>query len=304
VPRVLVCDHVEISQLGLGTDFQVDYRPTITHEELIASVADYDVLVVRSRTKVDRAVLEKATDLKLIARPGTGLDNIDVDTAKSKGVSVVNSPESLVEAVAEHVLLLMLALARRVTFADQSVRGGKWEKEKLMGSELKGKTLGIVGFGRIGHRIGELGQALGMNTLVYDVVPISPDSLLKLGAKVVDLDSLLSLSDFVTLHVPMTTETKHMLDSKRISLMKSSAFIVNASRGGVIDEVALASSLRNGSLAGAALDVFESEPPSGGILVAPNTILTPHIGGQTAEAQVDAIAVVGQKIVGFFRAKS
>ena len=304
MPRVLVCDHVEISQLGLGTDFQVDYRPTITHEELIASVADYDVLVVRSRTKVDRAVLEKATDLKLIARPGTGLDNIDVDTAKSKGVSVVNSPESLVEAVAEHVLLLMLALARRVTFADQSVRGGKWEKEKLMGSELKGKTLGIVGFGRIGHRIGELGQALGMNTLVYDVVPISPDSLLKLGAKVVDLDSLLSLSDFVTLHVPMTTETKHMLDSKRLSLMKSSAFIVNASRGGVIDEVALASSLRNGSLAGAALDVFESEPPSGGILVAPNTILTPHIGGQTAEAQVDAIAVVGQKIVGFFRAKS
>jgi len=143
-----------------------------------------------------------------------------------------------------------------------------------------------------------------MNTLVYDVVPISPDSLLKLGAKVVDLDSLLSLSDFVTLHVPMTTETKHMLDSKRLSLMKSSAFIVNASRGGVIDEVALASSLRNGSLAGAALDVFESEPPSGGILVAPNTILTPHIGGQTAEAQVDAIAVVGQKIVGFFRAKT
>ena len=291
---------MEISQLGLGADFQVDYRPGISKDELLAAVPEYEVLVVRSRTKVDRAVVERGTRLRLIARSGTGLDNVDQDAAKARGVAVANSPESLVEAVAEHVLLLMLGLARKVIAADQSVRSGKWEKEKLLGSELRGKTLGVVGFGRIGRRIGELGRALGMMVLAYDVVPVPSDQLEKAGARVVGLESLLGASDYVTLHVPLTPETRHLLDSGRLSLMKKTAFIINASRGGVIDEDALASSLGQGTIGGAALDVFETEPPTGGILTAPNTILTPHIGGQTAEAQFDAIAVVGQKIRAFF----
>lgn len=295
-----MCDHVEIEQLGLGDGFEIDYRPTITREELLAVVADYEVLVVRSRTRVDRAVLDKGIHLRLVARPGTGLDNVDLDVAKSKGVAVVNSPESLVEAVAEHVLLLMLALVRKVTIADQSVRGGKWEKEKLMGAELRGKTLGVVGFGRIGRRIGELGRALGMSLLVYDVIPIPSDLLETLGARVVELDSLFRSADFITFHVPMTPETKHLVNSTKLSLMKRTAFIINASRGGVIDESALALALESGALGGAALDVFEAEPPTGEIVSAPNTILTPHIGGQTVEAQVNAIAVVGEKIRTFF----
>jgi D-3-phosphoglycerate dehydrogenase len=298
--RVLVSDHVEIAKLSLGPGFEVDYRPGIQRDELMKLIGGYDALVVRSRTKVDKELLDRAQKLKLVARPGTGLDNVDVDYAKSKGVQVVNSPESLVEAVAEQVLLLMLALSRKLPMAASTTAAGKWEKEALQGVELKGKTLGIVGFGRIGRRIGELARVLGMRILVYDVIPIPQDVVAQVGCRVVALDELLASSDYITLHVPMTEQTRHMLDGKRLSMMKRSAFLVNTSRGGVVDERALTESLKQGKLAGAALDVFEKEPPTGEILTAPNAILTPHIGGQTAEAQSDAIAVVGEKLKVFF----
>ena len=260
----------------------------------------YDALIVRSRTKVDRDVLERGLRLKLVARPGTGLDNIDVDFAKSKGVAVVNSPESLVEGVAEHVVLLMLALSRKLVAADVGTKAGKWEKNALMGREMKGKTLGIVGLGRIGRRIAEIGKTLGMAVLFYDVITIPPDVVASLGAKVVGLDEIFSTSDFITLHVPMTPDTAHMVGAERFAQMKKSACIVNTSRGGVIDEEALAGALKEGRIAGAALDVFEKEPPTGAILTAPNAILTPHIGGQTEEAQTNAITVIGEKVRTFF----
>ncbi len=298
--KVLVSDHVEIDKLSLGSGFEVDYKPGIQRDDLMKLIGGYDALVVRSRTKVDRELLDRAQKLKLVARPGTGLDNVDVEYAKSKGVQVMNSPESLVEAVAEQVLLLMLALSRKLPMAASTTASGKWEKEALQGVELKGKTLGIVGFGRIGKRIGELARVLGMKILVYDVIPIPQDVVAQVGCKVVALDELLAASDYVTLHVPMTEQTRHMLDGKRLSMMKKSAFLVNTSRGGVIDEHALTESLKQGKLAGAALDVFEREPPTGEILTAPNAILTPHIGGQTAEAQSDAIAVIGEKMKAFF----
>lgn len=298
--KVLVCDHVEIGQLALGSSFQIDYRPGIQKEELLKVVGGYDALVVRGRTKVDRDVLDKAARLRLVARAGTGLDNVDVEYAKSKGVEVVNSPESLVEAVAEHVTLLMLAMSRKLVAADQTTKAGKWEKESLLGIELKGKTLGIVGLGRIGRRIGEIADVLGMSLLVYDVIPIPAEVIAKLHCKVVGIDEVFSRADYVTLHVPMTDQTRHMVDSKRLSSMKSNAFLINTSRGGVIDEAALVTALKQGVIAGAALDVFEKEPPSGEILSAPNTILTPHIGGQTVEAQVSAITVVGEKVRIFF----
>lgn len=298
--KVLICDHVEVGELGLGPSIAVDYRPTISRDELLAVAKDYDALIIRSRTKVDKAVLDSAARLRLVARPGTGLDNVDVEYAKVKGVAVVNSPESLVEAVAEHVLLLMLGLSRKVVPADASTKAGRWEKNALMGRELKGKVLGIVGLGRIGRRIGEVAKVIGMSILVYDVIALTQPVLDSLGARVVALDELFSSSDFITLHVPMTPETARLVGAERISIMKKGAVLVNTSRGGVVDEEALASALREGRIGGAALDVFEKEPPTGAILSAPNTILTPHIGGQTEEAQANAITVIGEKVRTFF----
>ena len=300
---MIVCDHVDVDSLSLGSGFEVDYRPEITREELLKAAGDYECIIVRSRTKVDREVLDKATKLKLVARPGTGLDNVDVEYAKTKGVQVVNSPESLVEAVAEHVVLLMLALSRKVVEADVSTKKGLWEKNALIGRELRGKTLGIVGMGRIGRRIAEISHSMGMSMMVYDVIPIPQDVLSSVGAKVVTLDELFGFSDYVTLHVPMTPETKHMVDAARLAGMKDGACLINTSRGGVVDEAALAAALEAGKMGGAALDVFEKEPPTGPILKAPRTILTPHIGGQTAEAQADAIKVVGSKVRAFFSGK-
>ena len=293
---VLICDAVEVDALGLGDDFEIDYSPGITREDLEAKIPNCDVLIVRSRTKVDASLIEKAKSLRMIARPGTGLDNIDLNAASARGIDVVNSPESLVEAVSEHVIGVMLAMARKLRLSDASTRAGGWEKENLMGVELSGRTLGIVGLGRIGRRVAEIGVALGMSILGYDIVEIGPDVLESIGCKVVDLDTLFSSSDFVTLHVPLSPETVRMVDARRISLMKRTAFLVNASRGGVIDEAALTTALREGLLAGAALDVFEKEPPSEEILAAPNLIATPHIGGQTIEAQTKAISAVGAKI--------
>lgn len=294
--RVLVCDQIDLADLGLGAEFIVDYRPLITHEELLDSVSAYDVLIVRGRTKVGRDVLDRAGLLKVVARSGTGLDNVDVSAAHSRGIKVVNTPESLVEAVAEHVILLMLALSRRVLEADDSTRRGDWSKGRLVGSELRGKQIGIVGLGRIGRRVGEIARVIGMSVVAHDVVPIPSDVLTSLGAKLLELDSLLSTSDYVTLHVPLTEQTRHLVDARRLQLMRRSSFLINASRGGVIDENALAAALKDGRLAGAGLDVFESEPPSGDILTAPNTVLTPHVGGQTMEAQRGAVAGVSAKI--------
>ena len=298
--RILICDEMEAHKLALGSNFQIDYMPTIGREELLRLVGEYDALVVRSRTKVDKELIDKASKLKLIARPGTGLDNIDLDYAKSKGIQVASSPESLVEAVSEHVILLALALSRKLVRADAGVKEGKWEKNSLVGSELKGKMMGIVGLGRIGRRIAEIAGALGMNVLAYDVITIPPDVISKLNCKVVSLDELFLNSDFITLHVPMTPESRHMVGDTRLAQMKRGAFLINTSRGGVVDEGSLADCLKRGQIGGAALDVFEEEPPSVVILSAPNTILTPHIGGQTAEAQADAISVIGEKVRSFF----
>jgi len=298
--KVLICDHVDVDGLALGPGIAADYRPTITREELLSIAGNYEAFIVRSRTKVDREVLDRATRLKLVARPGTGLDNVDVEYAKSRGVTVINSPESLVEAVSEHVILLMLAMSRSLVEADVSTKSGKWEKDDLMGRELKGKTLGVVGLGRIGRRIAEIAKTLGMSVLFYDVIIIPPEVVSSVGARVVSLDELFSTSDYVTLHVPMTPDTLHMVGAGKLAQMKKTAVLVNTSRGGVVDEVALASALREGRIAGAALDVFEKEPPSGVIMAAPNTIFTPHIGGQTEEAQVNAITVIGEKVRAFF----
>jgi len=298
--KVLICDKVETEKLALGEGIVADYRPTISREDLLQVAGGYDALIIRSRTKVDRELIDRASQLKLVARPGTGLDNVDVEYAKSRGIIVVNSPESLVEAVSEHVTLLMLALSRNLVRADESTRAGRWEKNSLMGTELRGKVLGIVGLGRIGRRIAEIAGTLGMLVIIYDVIAIPPDVIAKLRCRIVSLDELFSSSDFITLHVPMTEETRHLVGPSRLAQMKKGSFLINTSRGGVVDEDSLAGALRDGRIGGAALDVFEKEPPFGAILTAPNTILTPHIGGQTEEAQADAITIIGDKVRSFF----
>ena len=242
--KVLICDHVEVEKLTLGSGIGVDYRPNITREELMAIAGDYDAFIIRSRTKIDRPVLDRATKLKLVARSGTGLDNVDVEYAKSKGIAVVNSPEALVEGVAEHVFLLMLALSRKLVEADTSTRSGRWEKSALMGKELKGKVLGIVGLGRIGRRIAEIAKAFGMSVLFYDVIAIPPDVATQLGAKVVSLDELFGSSDYITLHVPMTPDTAHMVGASRLSRMKCIGILIYSWCGGVNVEEALASAVR------------------------------------------------------------
>jgi D-3-phosphoglycerate dehydrogenase len=298
---VLICDPIDLSNLQLGEDYLVDYNPKITREELIRKIPDYEVVIVRSRTKIDANVIEAAKKLRIIARPGTGLDNIDLSAASAKGIEVINSPESLVEAVAEHVFALMLALARNLIYADSTTKEGRWEKEKIMGVELKGKTIGIVGLGRIGRRVGEMAKVFGMNMIGYDVVEIEKEMLESINCKMVDLDSIFTSSDFITLHVPLSPETRNLVNSRRLSMMKRSAYLINASRGSVIDEKALIEALRNSTIAGAALDVFEKEPPTQDLLSAPNLIATPHIGGQTAEAQKTAISLTASKIIQHFQ---
>lgn len=298
--RVLVCDPMDVATLGLADSFEVDYEPKITREELLSRVEMYDALVIRSRTKLDSALIERASRLKIIARSGSGTDNIDMRAANSRGVEVVSSPEALVEAVAEHVVGLMLALARKIAAADAVMKSGRWEKERFVGTELKGKTLGIAGFGRIGRRVAEVAGVFGMTLVGYDVVEVPQDTLTSLGCRMVDLDTLFATSDFITLHVPLTTETKHMVDARRIALMKREAFVINTSRGEVIDEAALVRALRAGEIGGAALDVFESEPPGPEVAAAPNIITTPHIGGQTKDAQRSAVQIVGAKMNQFF----
>jgi len=291
---------LDVATLGLTDAFEVDYDPNITKEDLLAKVEGYDALVVRSRTKVDAEVIARATRLKIVGRPGTGLDNIDLRAANARGVEVVNSPEALVEAVAEHVIGLMLALARNIPAADASMKAGLWEKQRFVGTELKGKTLGIAGLGRIGRRVAEIARVMGISLLGYDVIEVPQETLSSLGCRMVDLDTLFASSDFITLHVPLTTETRHMVDRRRISLMRSNSVLINTSRGEVIDEDALAKALRAGEVGGAALDVFESEPPGAEIVAAPNLVTTPHIGGQTKDAQTNAVTIVGAKINQFF----
>ena len=247
-------------------------------------------------------MIEKASKCKIIARVGVGLDNIDQNAAKEKGIRVINAVEGAMNAVAELVIGLMLSLAREIPRADREVRNGNWIKKELMGTELRGKYLGIVGLGNIGKRLGRLARALNMNIIGFDVVPIDDEFSKEVGLMKTDIDTLLASSDYVSLHVPLLDSTKHMIDSTKMASMKNTARIINTSRGGVIDEEALYEALKNGQLGGAALDVFEVEPATTNKLTAlPNFISTPHMGAQTKEAQSLAANVIAEKIIQILR---
>jgi len=298
--RILVCDPIEdegIQKLEKA-GFTVDVKPTITLDQLKKTVPNYDGLIVRGRTKVNKKVIEAGTRLKVVGRAGAGLDNIDVETAQKKGVKVLNAPEAVAEAVAELTLGLMLSLARNIPRADQALKEGKWIKKELKGWELRGKTLGIIGLGNIGERVARLARAFSMKILVNKRTPPDPVLLRVLEAEFVPLQDLLTRSDVVTIHVPYTPQTHHMIGEKELAIMKKGAHVINTSRGAIIDEKALLSALQSGRLGGAALDVFEFEPPVDWTLMRlPNVVCTPHVGSQTEEAQKAASVLLAEKII-------
>ena len=301
--KVLVADAINkkgVENLKEVADVVVD--TSITPEELVNTIHEYDGIIVRSRTKVTREVIENGENLKIIARAGVGVDNIDLDAATEKGIMVVNSPESTSITVAEHTMGLLLSLARKISIADKSVKEAKWEKKRFMGVELRKKTLGVIGMGRIGSQVVSRCKAFEMDVVAYD--PYLPKEIaLQMGVELVDLETLLKKADFITIHVPLTPETKHLISTEEFEMMKDSAFITNCARGGIIDEDALYDALVNNKIGGAALDVYEDEPPAEDckLFELDNIILTPHIAASTKEAQRDAAIIVADEIIELFK---
>ncbi len=283
--KVLVTDPIHEDGIELLKEFaEVDISTDLTHEELIETVPEYEAMIVRSATKVRKDVLDKAENLKLIVRAGVGLDNIDLDYAEEKGVKVENTPAAPSNAAAELAVGFMLAFARKIPEADKSLKNGKWIKSELLGTELREKTLGIIGTGRIGTRAAKKASAFDMNLLGYD--PIENQNFKEIGGEYVDLDTVLQKSDYISLHVPLNENTKHMLGEEEFNKMKETAVLINTARGAVTDEEALIEALEKDQIRGACLDVYEKDPiEDGKLLNMSNTILAPHIGANTEEAQ-------------------
>ncbi len=298
--RIIICDAID--EIGITilkkAGLIVDYKPDIQHDELITSVKDCDVIIVRSRTKITKDIIDAAPNVKIIARVGVGLDNIDTNYADTKGIKVLNAAEAAMNAVSELVLGHMLSLCRNIPKANDGIKSGKWLKKELSGSELRGKYLGIIGVGNIGRNIGRIAKSLRMNLIGYDIFPINQEYVREVGLIKTDLKTLLENSDFVTCHVPLTTDTKHLINSKTLSYMKPTAYLINTSRGEIIDEQSLFTALSEKKIAGAALDVFEVEPPTNTeLLQLPNIICSPHIAAQTKEAQELASTVIAEKVI-------
>lgn len=301
---VLICDQVApiLNDILQKNGLKITYEPEITPDQIKEKISNFDIVIVRSRTKITKEMIDRANKCKIIARVGVGLDNIDVGAAKAKEIRVINAVEGAMNAVAELVLGLMLSLAREIPRADREIRNGKWLKKELMGTELSGKYLGIVGLGNIGKKLAKHARALNMNIIGYDVIPIPEDFSRDVGLIKADLDTLISSADYISFHVPFTESTHHLVNSQLIAKMKKNVYLINTSRGEIIDENALYDALKEGRIAGAALDVFESEPATGNKLATlPNVICTPHIGAQTKEAQALAANVIAEKIIMILR---
>ena len=284
--RILVTEPLAEEGLAkLRESAEVDVRDGLSQAELIAIIGDYDALIVRSRTKVTAEVLQAAKRLKIVARAGSGVDNIDVEAATRQGIIVVNAPQGNTVAVAEHTLGLILALARRIPAADAAMKAGVWPKGSLVGCELRGKTLGIIGLGRIGTALASRAAAFEMRVVAYDPF-VSAEHAARLGVEMLPLETLLREADFVSIHIPSNERTRGLIDASKIALMKPTARLINCARGGIVDEEALERALAEDRLAGAALDVFAHEPPGLTELVrSPKTVCTPHLAASTEEAQ-------------------
>jgi len=300
--RVLVTDNlspkgIEILEKTPGIETVVDH--TITAEGLRESLKDFDALVVRSRTRLTADLIETAERLKVVGRAGTGLDNIDIEAATKRGIAVMNTPGGNTVTTAEHALSLLFSLTRNVPQAYASMKAGKWEKKRFQGHELSNKTLGVLGLGQIGSVVADRAKGLKMDVIAYDPY-LTAELAQKKGVEAVSIDELFSRSDYITVHVPLNDSTYHLLDAEAFSKMKDGVMIVHCARGGIVDEQALLEALKSGKVAGAALDVFETEPPGEHPLLAfDNVICTPHLGASTAEAQVKVAVAVAEQIVDF-----
>lgn len=307
--KVLVSDPVSEDGLRALLDdpaVEVVVKTDYTPDELAEAIADFDALVIRSQTKVTADVLAKAERLKVIGRAGVGVDNVDVPAATRKGVVVLNSPEGNTMAATEHTWALLLALARKVCPADASMRQGKWDRKKFTGTELYGKTLGVIGLGKIGGAVARRGRGFEMEVVAYDPF-VTQEQATRMGIRLLPLDELLKVSDFVTIHVPKTKDTANLINAERLATMKPTARLINCARGGVVDEQALADAVQQGVIAGAAVDVYSTEPATednplikaalGGCI---NLLLTPHLGASTEEAQMKVAVDVAEQIRDFF----
>ena len=303
--KILISDGLDgRGQSILRASAEVDSHDKLSAEDLLKIIADYDALIVRGQTRVTPAVFEAAAQLKVIGRAGVGVDNIDLDAAKKHSVTVVNAPTSTTVAVAELAFGLLLAVAREIPRADAGMKQGEWLKKQFEGTELNGKTLGIIGFGRIGMEVGKRAAAFGMNVIIYDP-NVAEHELVHGNAEPVSLQELFAWSDFISLHLPLNVHTRDLLGPVAFSQMKDGVRIISTARGGIIDEPALLNALNSGKVAGAALDVFEKEPPGLTELVShPRVIATPHMGAQTAEAQTRAAEDIASEVLAALRGES
>ncbi|EHR79484.1 2-hydroxyacid dehydrogenase [Thermococcus litoralis DSM 5473] len=290
--------HEKAIEILKNAGLEVVYEEYPDQEKLKELVKDVSAIIVRSKPKVTKEIIDAASSLKVIARAGVGLDNIDVEYAKSKGIEIVNAPAASSRSVAELAIALIFNVARKVAFADRKMREGIWAKKQCMGFELEGKTLGVVGFGRIGYQVAKIANAIGMKLLLYDPYP-NEERAKEVGGRFVELEELLRNSDVVTIHVPLLESTYHLINEEKLKLMKPTAILINTSRGPIVDTNALVKALQEGWIAGAGLDVFEEEPlPKDHPLTKlDNVVLTPHIGASTVEAQERAGIEVAEKVV-------
>lgn len=289
--KILVSDSLDangIEILKQVKGFKVDFTPKISPDELKVAIKDYDALLIRSRTKVTSDIVENAQRLKVIARAGVGLDNVDIEAASAKGIIVVNAPAGNTISTAEHAFSMMMAMSRNIAQADASMKKGLWEKKKFMGVELYGKILGVIGLGRIGANFAKKAIAFGMKVVAYDPY-LSQEKANELGVESVKLDELFKKSDYITMHIPLTDDTKNLIRKETISKMKDGVRIINCARGGIVNESDLADAINSGKVAAAALDVFEKEPISSDnpLIGVEKVILTPHLGASTEEAQTN-----------------
>jgi D-3-phosphoglycerate dehydrogenase len=301
MPKVLISDQMDpkAAEIFRAGGLEVDERPGLSKEELKAIIGDYDGLAIRSATKVTADLLEAATKLKVIGRAGIGVDNVDIPAATARGVVVMNTPFGNSITTAEHAVALMFALARELPAADSSTQAGKWEKNRFMGVELTSKTLGLIGCGNIGSIVADRALGLRMKVVAYDPF-LTPERAVDLGVEKVDLDELLARADFITLHTPLTDQTRNILSRENLAKTRRGVRIINCARGGLIDEAALKDALDSGQVAGAALDVFVEEPAKANPLFgAPGLIATPHLGASTTEAQVNVAIQVAEQMADY-----
>lgn len=300
--RILVSDNlaqVGIEKLTRVPEFQVEVNTSLTHEELCRVIKDYDALIIRSGTKVRADVIEAAENLKVVARAGIGLDNVDVEAATKRGIVVMNTPDGNVITTAEHTVAMMLSMSRNIPQAMYSLKSGKWEKKRFQGKEVFHKVLGIIGIGRIGRVVADRALGLQMKVIAYDPY-ISEEVIHKMGIEGVSLDELLARSDYISIHTPITPETRNILNEDAFRKMKKGVFVLNCARGGVVDEKALYDAIQAGIVAGAALDVYSKEPPfDNPLLTLDQVVVTPHLGASTDEAQENVAVAVADQVVDF-----